>query len=79
MLGNWCRQRGYTHKLFRYARSKDEVRQQRDAIAKWSRLSYGWMGRTQDYKAAFGNVLGAYPEFYGPYEQNARNWYKRIQ
>ncbi|SPT67721.1 4-hydroxyphenylacetate 3-monooxygenase oxygenase component [Anaerobiospirillum thomasii] len=32
---------GYTHKFFRYARSKDEVRQQRDAIAKWSRLSYG--------------------------------------
>ena len=37
------------------------------------------MGRTQDYKAAFGNVLGAYPELYGTYEQNARNRYKRIQ
>lgn len=54
-------------------------RQQRDAIAEWSRLSYGWMGRTPDYKAAFGCALGANPAFYGQFEQNARNWYTRIQ
>ncbi|WP_035060190.1 4-hydroxyphenylacetate 3-monooxygenase, oxygenase component [Andreprevotia chitinilytica] len=70
---------GYTHKFFRYARSADDLRQQRDAIAAWSRLSYGWMGRSPDYKAAFGCALGANPEFYGPYEANARTWYKRIQ
>lgn len=70
---------GYTHKFFRFARSSQELKEQRDAIAEWSRLSYGWMGRTPDYKAAFGNVLGAYPEFYGRFEQNARDWYKRIQ
>ena len=45
---------GYTHKFFRVAKSADDLRQQRDAIAEWSRLSYGWMGRTPDYKAAFG-------------------------
>jgi 4-hydroxyphenylacetate 3-monooxygenase len=38
---------GYTHKFFRVAKSADDLRQQRDAIAEWSRLSYGWMGRTR--------------------------------
>ncbi|MGL4859481.1 MAG: 4-hydroxyphenylacetate 3-monooxygenase, oxygenase component [Enterobacteriaceae bacterium] len=70
---------GYTHKFFRFARSPDEMRQQRDAIADWSRLSYGWMGRTPDYKAAFGCALGAFPEYYGQFEANARRWYQRIQ
>ncbi|WP_316045211.1 4-hydroxyphenylacetate 3-hydroxylase N-terminal domain-containing protein, partial [Escherichia coli] len=70
---------GYTHKFFRVAKSADDLRQQRDAIAEWSRLSYGWMGRTPDYKAAFGCALGANPAFYGQFEQNARNWYTRIQ
>jgi len=70
---------GYTHRFFRYARSVDEIRQQRDAIADWSRYSYGWMGRTPDYKAAFGSALGANPDFYGEYAANARGWYKRIQ
>lgn len=70
---------GYTHKFFRFARSMQELREQRDAIAAWSRLSYGWMGRTPDYKAAFGSALGIVPEYYGPFEENARVWYKRIQ
>ena len=30
---------GYTHKFFRVAKSADDLRQQRDAIAEWSRLS----------------------------------------
>lgn len=70
---------GYTHRSFRYARSQDDLRGQRDAIAAWSRLSYGWMGRTPDYKAAFGSALGIIPEFYGKFEDNARAWYTRIQ
>jgi len=70
---------GYTHKFFRYARNADELKAQRDAIAAWSRLSYGWMGRTPDYKAAFGSALGIVPEFYGKFEANASKWYKRIQ
>ncbi|MFP4794945.1 4-hydroxyphenylacetate 3-monooxygenase, oxygenase component [Pasteurella multocida] len=70
---------GYTHKFFRYARTAEELKAQRDAIAAWSRFSYGWMGRTPDYKAAFGSALGANPEFYGKFADNARNWYKRIQ
>ena len=30
-------------------------------------------------QAAFGCALGAYPEFYGQFADNARHWYKRIQ
>ena len=49
---------GYTHKYFRVQRSRDEMRGAQEAIAGWARLSYGWMGRTPDYKAAFSNTLG---------------------
>lgn len=70
---------GYTHKAFRIPHTADELRQQRDAIAAWSRMSYGWMGRTPDYKAAFSNVLGANPDFYGRFSDNAKVWYKRMQ
>ena len=37
------------------------------------------MGRTPDYKAAFSNTLGGFPEYYGAFADNARNWYKRAQ
>jgi 4-hydroxyphenylacetate 3-monooxygenase len=70
---------GYTHKYFRVSRSRDDMRGAQGAIAGWARLSYGWMGRTPDYKAAFSNGLGANPDYYGPYADNARRWYKRTQ
>src|SRR5262245_62319787 len=35
----------FTHKFFRVARSREDVVAQRDAIAAWARMSYGWMGR----------------------------------
>jgi 4-hydroxyphenylacetate 3-monooxygenase len=71
--------RGYTHKFFKAARSREEVIAQRDAIAAWARISYGWMGRSPDYKAAFLNTLGANAEFYGNFADNARAWHKRGQ
>ncbi len=49
------------------------------AIAEWARLTYGWMGRTPDYKAALMNTLGANAEYYGQFATNARSWYKRAQ
>jgi 4-hydroxyphenylacetate 3-monooxygenase len=70
---------GYTHKYFKAAHSREEVIAQRDAIAAWARLSYGWMGRSPDYKAAFLNTLGANAEFYGKFADNARAWHKRGQ
>ena len=48
---------GFTHKFFRVARSREDVVGQRDAIATWARMSYGWMGRSPDYKAALMNTL----------------------
>jgi 4-hydroxyphenylacetate 3-monooxygenase len=70
---------GFTHKYFKAAHSREEVIAQRDAIAAWARLSYGWMGRSPDYKAAFLNTLGANAEFYGKFADNARAWHKRGQ
>ena len=70
---------GYTHKFFRVARSADDLVAQQGAIAEWARMSYGWMGRTADYKAALMNTLGANAEWYGPFAENARNWHQRAQ
>ena len=63
---------GYTHKFFRVPRSRDDMRGAQQGIAEWARLSYGWMGRTPDYKAAFSNTLGGFPEYYGAYAENAK-------
>src|SRR4030088_2538533 len=70
---------GYTHKFFKVARSAGDVIAQRDAIATWARITYGWMGRSPDYKAAFPHPLGAHPEFYGKFADTARAWHKRAQ
>ena len=70
---------GYTHRFFKAARSREEVLAQRDAIAAWARITYGWMGRSPDYKAAFLNTLGANAEFYGKFADNARAWHGRSQ
>jgi 4-hydroxyphenylacetate 3-monooxygenase len=70
---------GRTHKFFRVARSREEVIGQRDAIAAWARMSYGWMGRTPDYKASLMNTLGANHQFYGKFSDNAKRWYRRAQ
>ncbi|RVC14467.1 Pyoverdin chromophore biosynthetic protein pvcC, partial [Mesorhizobium sp. M7A.F.Ca.AU.002.02.1.1] len=59
---------GYTHKYFRVAKSSAELVAQQTAIAEWSRMSYGWMGRTPDYKAALMNTLGANADWYGPFK-----------
>jgi 4-hydroxyphenylacetate 3-monooxygenase len=70
---------GYTHRYFRVPRSREDLVAAQKAIAAWSRLTYGWMGRTPDYKAAFSNTLGANPEFYGQFADNARRWYTKAQ
>jgi aromatic ring hydroxylase len=64
-----------THKFFKPSFSPEELYAARDAIAAWARLSYGFMGRSPDYKAAFMATLGAAPEFYSPFETTARAWY----
>ncbi len=66
-----------THKFFTASYTPQELLSARDAMAIWARMTYGFMGRTPDYKAAFMATLGANPEFYAPYTENGRNWYKR--
>jgi two-component FAD-dependent monooxygenase len=70
---------GYTHRFFTTPHSAEDLIAHQGAIAAWSRITYGWMGRTPDYKASFLGTLGANFEFYGPYADNARRWYRESQ
>jgi aromatic ring hydroxylase len=70
---------GFTHRYFRAPTTIEEQVAARDAIAAWARITYGWLGRSPDYKAAFLGTLGANAEFYAPYQDNARRWYKYSQ
>ena len=66
-----------THKFFKPSYSAQELWEARAAIAAWSRMSYGYMGRTPDYKAALMGSLASEPEFYAPFDGGARKWYAR--
>ncbi|MGS0628033.1 MULTISPECIES: 4-hydroxyphenylacetate 3-hydroxylase N-terminal domain-containing protein [Photorhabdus] len=70
---------GVTHPFFRIPRSQEDLIADRDAIAAWARISYGWLGRSPDYKASFLTTLGVNPEFYGDFADNAKTWYTRSQ
>jgi aromatic ring hydroxylase len=70
---------GFTHRYFRAPTTVEEQVAGRDAIAAWARLTYGWLGRSPDYKAAFLGTLGANADFYAPYQANARRWYQYSQ
>ncbi len=70
---------GFTHPFFRPPKTKEWLAVSRDAIACWQRLTYGFMGRTPDYKASFLATLGANAEFFAPYQENARRWYREAQ
>ncbi|UGS37312.1 4-hydroxyphenylacetate 3-hydroxylase N-terminal domain-containing protein [Capillimicrobium parvum] len=67
---------GFTHPLFKVAHTRDDLRASRDAVRVWAELTFGWMGRTPDYKAALLGSLGADPDWYGGYAGNARAWYR---
>jgi 4-hydroxyphenylacetate 3-monooxygenase len=70
---------GATHKFYLPSKNAEELVGARDAIAEWARITYGWIGRSPDYKAAFLATLGANSSFYEPYDANARAWYKKVQ
>ena len=48
-----------THRFFTSSYSAQELLAARDAVARWARLTYGFMGRTPDYRASFMATLGA--------------------
>jgi 4-hydroxyphenylacetate 3-monooxygenase len=70
---------GFTHPFFKAPYSIAELQSGADAIAEWAKISYGWMGRSPDYKAAFISTLGSNTEFYSPFQENARRWHKEGQ
>jgi 4-hydroxyphenylacetate 3-monooxygenase len=70
---------GYTHRFFKPARSPSDMRAQQAAVAQWARLTYGWMGRSPDFKGALISTWGANADFYGDFAGNARTWHKRCQ
>jgi 4-hydroxyphenylacetate 3-monooxygenase len=70
---------GQTHAFFKAPTSLAESIAGRDAIAEWQRITFGWMGRSPDYKAAFLATLGANADFYDPWQENARRWYRFSQ
>ena len=50
---------GFTHRFYKATKNAEELVAARDAIAEWARLTYGWVGRSPDYKAAFLAARGA--------------------
>jgi 4-hydroxyphenylacetate 3-monooxygenase len=68
-----------THPFYKGPRSAEELVASRDAIAEWAKITYGWMGRAPDYKASFLATLGANADYYEPYAENARRWYRHCQ
>jgi aromatic ring hydroxylase len=70
---------GYTHRFFTTPHSAADLVADQQAIAAWARASYGWMGRSPDYKASFLGTLGANADFYAPFADNARRWYAESQ
>ena len=70
---------GMTHAYFKSPKSLAESIAGRDAIAEWAKITYGWLGRAPDYKAAFLGTLGANADFYDPWQANAKRWYKFSQ
>jgi 4-hydroxyphenylacetate 3-monooxygenase len=70
---------GYTHRYFLAPRTTEEQVKSRDAITETQRVTYGWMGRSPDYKGSFLATLGANAAFYRGYEANALRWYRKAQ
>lgn len=68
-----------THAFFRVTRSPEDLQRALQAIASWQRMVWGWLGRTPDYKASLSTALGAWPDYFEPYANNARRWYREIQ
>src|SRR5258708_24372140 len=61
-----------THKYFKAPKSGEEQLAARDAIAAWSRLTYGWLGRSPDYKASFRRPLRPTSKLSQPFAANAQ-------
>lgn len=66
-----------THRFFPPSYSAADLPASREAIAHWSPMSYGHMGRTPDYKASLMATLAAAPAAErppAPVVRGARRW-----
>src|SRR5258705_13486754 len=70
---------GMTHAFFKAPKTLEETIAGRNAIAECAKLTYGWMGRPPDYKAAFLPTLAPNPASYEPYHDNAYRRHKFTQ
>lgn len=66
-----------THRFFAPSYDGDDLAASQRAIEVWQRMTFGWMGRTPDYKAAFMAQLAEGHDFYGDYGDNALAWYHK--
>lgn len=69
---------GVTMPFFKASTSSDDLIRERDAIAEWARMTYGWMGRSPDYKASFLGTLHANKDLYAPFEAKCRTVVPRV-
>ena len=70
---------GYTHRFYTTPHTVDDLVADQRAIAAWGRLSYSWLGRSPEHKAAFLGTLQVNADFYNPFADNARRWYREAQ
>lgn len=68
----------HTHKFFKPSRCVQDLVDAREAIAYWQRMSYGFLGRTPDYKASFMAGLAVNANYYGDFAKNAMRWYQEF-
>lgn len=67
-----------THKSFLLARTPQELLARSESMRAWSKLHFGFMGRSPDYKAGLAVSLGVWPEYFDPYAKNATRWYQQL-
>lgn len=66
---------GRAHRFFQAPRNWEEQVAARDAVAEWARMTYGWMGRSPDYKGSWIASLAVDEGLYDKYYPNAKRWH----
>ncbi|HLI14576.1 MAG TPA: 4-hydroxyphenylacetate 3-hydroxylase N-terminal domain-containing protein [Acidimicrobiales bacterium] len=66
---------------FLIPRSREDLARRREAIARWARLSHGFLGRSPDHVASFFAGFASAPGVFDrkhSFGENVRRWYERI-
>ncbi|HEY3110391.1 MAG TPA: 4-hydroxyphenylacetate 3-hydroxylase N-terminal domain-containing protein [Chloroflexota bacterium] len=73
---------GPANKAFMVPRSRDDLRQRREAIAAWATLSHGLLGRGPDHVAGFFAGFAGGAEVFArgraAFADNVTRWYRRL-